>query len=378
MTNLDRLVDRVEKINRDPKYEELRTFWNSFYSLKQEQRTPVIVTSTMSFFAKNLGIDLISHYAKPESYVEDSLKIIRFQHEQIQDDRVKGPIIVNFGEAFESSLFGVKPVFKPDRDPLPGKPIIGDEADLDNLSYPDFYEGGLMPLVHRTYEAAKKISKGRIPVVFERWDRGPWGLAAHLRGLSGLLEDTIRNPDLVHKMLRFLTESRKRWERKKEKFLGTKLQNACISDDEVDARMMSPKTYERFVYPYERDLANFYPKGIFYFHSCGNIAPFLDFITRIRGLRRIHISPATDFMRAVQKIDRRMVFHRRLDPANDLAFCDTHTMEIRIKEALRIGGGTAMEIDPGPVMNIPVEKVKTWIKIARKAIAAEPSRKAVP
>ncbi|MDH5795396.1 MAG: hypothetical protein OEZ24_04735, partial [Candidatus Bathyarchaeota archaeon] len=127
-----------------------------------------------------------------------------------------------------------------------------------------------------------------------------------------------------------------------------------------------------------RDLANFYPRGIFYFHSCGNITPFLDSIVRIRGLTRIHISPATDFEIAISKIDRRMVFHKRLDPVNDLAFCDAETMEKRTREVLRTGAGTFMEIDPGPVMDIAVEKVKTWINMARKVISVELSKKHVP
>jgi len=108
-----------------------KTFWNNFYSLRAHERTPIIVTLTMSFFAKNLGIDLISHYANPKKYVKDSLEIIRFQHEQIKDDTMKGPIEIAFGEAFESSLFGVNPVFKHDRDPWVGKHIIRDEGDID-------------------------------------------------------------------------------------------------------------------------------------------------------------------------------------------------------------------------------------------------------
>ncbi|NIQ05080.1 MAG: hypothetical protein GWO20_04925, partial [Candidatus Korarchaeota archaeon] len=92
----------------------------------------------MTFFAKNLNLDLVSHYEKPKRYIEDSLKILRFQHEEISDDRVLGGIVINFGEAFESSLFGQKPIFKHDADPIVGEPIIKSEEDFDNLQYPDF------------------------------------------------------------------------------------------------------------------------------------------------------------------------------------------------------------------------------------------------
>lgn len=365
--NIKKLIDKVEKINKDIKYEELNKFWNNFYSLNEDNRVPINITVTMAFFAKNLGMNLIEHYQNPIKYVEDSLKIIQFQDKEINDDKVKGPIVITFGEAFEASLFGVNPIFKHDVDPWLGQPIIKNEEDFDHLTYPDFYESGLMPMVHSIYETAEKIVVGRIPVIFERWDRSPWGLAVHLRGLGGLFKDTIYHPDLVHKLLKFLTESRMRWEREKEKFLGIRIENSRLSNDEVDGKTISPKIYENFAHPYERELANFYPKGISYFHSCGDITPFLDLIIRIRGLKRLHISPATDFNTAIAKIGRKMVFQKRLDPTI-LTFGDAQNIKKNILETLKIGEGTHMEIDPGPVMDVPVKKVKTWLKIARNIL----------
>jgi uroporphyrinogen-III decarboxylase len=367
MTNLNELVDRVEKINQQN--EDLRSFWKDFYDLKTENRTPIIVTLTMSFFAKNLGLDLVNHYEDPERYVEDSLRIISFQHSEINDDRAVGSIVITFGEAFEPSLFGVKPTFSHNRDPVPGKPIIRIEKDLGDLDYPDFYESGLMPQVHRTYEAAQEIVEGRIPVRFETWDRSPWGLAVHLRGLTELLKDTIRNPDFVHRLLKFLAESRMRWEGEKERFLDAKTRRSRISDDEVDAKLISLETYESFAYPYEKELADFYPEGIFYFHSCGDITPFLNPISKIRGLRRIHISPATNFKTALREMGRTIAYHKRMDPVNDLALCNAEKMQSKVEDVLRTGKDAFMELDPGPIMDIPAEKVKTWITSARRAIS---------
>ena len=366
---VERLIERVEKIGRDPKYKRLRQFWDTFYALKAGRKIPIVITFTMAFYAKNLGINLIEHYNKPAKYVEDSLKIICFLHKEILDDRVNGEIVINFGEPFESSLFGVEPVFRRDTDPWLGEPIIKKEEDLENLDYPDFYESGPMPKIHEIYETAKKMVRDKIPIRFERWDRGPWGLAAHLRGFRELKIDTYRNPDFVHKLLSFVTESRIRWEREKERFLGKKNERSSLGNDEVHARIISPKIYEDFVYPYEKKLADFYPQGIFYFHSCGDITPFLDTIARIRGLRRLHISPVTDFKAAVERFGRNIVFEKRLDPINDLGLCDAQTMETKIRGILEIGRQVFMEIDPGPIQNVSLEKIKTWINIARKAVS---------
>ena len=366
------LVESVEAVVNDPKYDELRTLWNDFYAFKETKCIPIRITLTMRFFAENLGINLVDHYLKPERYVKDSLRILSFQNEQIHDDRIIGGIVINFGEPFESSLFGSRPLFASDRDPMVGAPVVKTEDDLENLKYPDFYRSGLMPKILDVYEAAEKLVKGRIPVFFERWDRSPWGVAAHIRGLDELLKDTIRDPDFVHRLLAFVTESRMKWERERERFLGEKTERAFLSNDEVNAVVMGPKTYEAFAHPYERKLADFYSKGIFYFHSCGDITPFLDTIATIRGLRRLHISPATNFKTAIRKLGRRFAFHKRLDPARDLELCDEKTMKRRIEEVLKIGKETLMELDPGPIQDAPVQKIRQWIQLARDATKREP------
>jgi len=368
---LEMLVGKVAKIINDPKYEELRRFWNDFYALKEMNRIPIKVTLNMTFFAKALNIDLIDHYQKPEKYIENSLKILSFQHKEILDDRVIGGIVVTYGEAFESNLFGSKPFFKSGTDPWVGKPIIKTEEDLENLNYPDFYESGVMPKILKIYETAEKMLKGKIPVFFERWDRSPWGIAIHLRGFVELILDTFRNPDFAHELLKFIAESRMRWEREKERFLGAKIERAYLYNDEVNAQVISPEIYQVFAHPYEKKLADFYPKGIFYFHSCGDITPFLDTIATIRGLKKLHISPATNFTTAVCKLRRKFVFEKRMHPLHDLGLCDAKTMASKIREVLKVGRETFMELNPGPVQDESLEKIKTWVNVARKTIESE-------
>jgi uroporphyrinogen-III decarboxylase len=143
--------------------------------------------------------------------------------EILKNARAKEGILINFGEGFESSLFGSKPIFKSHTDPWVGEPIIRTEEDLENLNYPDFFESGLMPKILRLHETAEKMVKRKIPVFFERWNRSPWGISVHLRALNKLLIDTLRNPHFVHKLLSFIAESRMRWEREKATLLLQKI-----------------------------------------------------------------------------------------------------------------------------------------------------------
>ena len=374
-THNKKLINEVEKIINDTKYKDLKKFWNNFYELKETNKVPIKITLPMEFFAKNLNINLIDHYNKPDKYIEDSLKIINFQYKKIPDDRVLGGIVINFGESFESSIFGSKPIFKYDRDPWVGEPIIHKEMDLEDFHYPDFYESGPMPKIIEIYELAEKTFKGKIPVFFERWDRSPWGTAVHLRGLVNLFKDTVKNPDFAHKLLKFITESRIKWEQEKSKFLGVKIDKGSLHNDELHAQFISPTTYEVFGYPYEKKLSNFYSKGIFYFHSCGDITPFLNTIGSIRGLKKLHISPATDFRTAITKFGKNLVLEKRMHPIDDLLLCDEKSMKLKLEEVLYIGKDIFMELDPGPILDPSVERLQTWINIARKTIESCALRK---
>lgn len=368
---LTRLIEDVEGIVNDPRYDRLEKFWRDFYSFKKREIVPIKITNTMAFFSRNLDLNLVDHYFDPVQYLEDSLRIIRFQHEEIQDDRVLGGVVITFGEVFESSLFGAKPVFKEDSDPWMGESIIHTEEDLETLDYPDFYESGVMPQVIDIYETARRLVEGKIPVYFERWDRSPWDIAVHLRGLVELFKDTHHNPEFVHRLLDFITESRIRWEEERTKYLGTQARRGYIYNDGLNAQLISPETYDSFVKPYEDKLADFYPEGIFYYHSCGDITPFMKNIF-FRGLRKIQISSVTDFKEAIKILGGRYILQKRLDPVSDLLLFKENELQTKIQEILEIKGSTPIELDPGPVMDVPVIKIKNWLKTVRKTLGTTP------
>ena len=250
--------------------------------------------------------------------------------------------------------------------PIVPNPPIKTEEDLETLPYPDFYTSGLMPHVLEVHNTAEKLLKGRIPVFFERWDRGPWGIAIQLRGFTELIKDTLRRPEFVHKLLTFITEARMRWEREKERYLGTKAWQGSLADDEVTADLLSPRIYRTFAYPYERKLAEFYPNGIFYFHSCGDLTPFLDTIKTIPGVRRILISPHTDFNTAVNTFGNTVIYQKRMHPIDDVLRCPPTLMEHKLKNVLEIGKGQHLELDPGPIVEASTNTISEWINITRR------------
>ncbi len=59
---------------------------------------------------------------------------------------------------------------------------------------------------------------------------------------------------------------------------------------------------------------------------------------------------------------------------NDLELCDAPTMKKKIKNVLEKGRGSFMELDPGPIQNQALEKIKKWIKAARETATSTQSR----
>jgi uroporphyrinogen-III decarboxylase len=233
------------------------------------------------------------------------------------------------------------------------------------MNYPDFYQSGMMPKAIEFYEEICKIVKGRLEVVFPVFCRGPFSIAWALRGLQNCVVDMYRRPDFFQKMMTFITESRIRWEKERERYLGRRMRRAQLDNDEVDGDIISKQLYEKFIFPYEEKIARFYHNGIFYFHSCGNLSRLYDSILRLPGLARIEISPVSDLELATRTFSpRNIILHKRLDPRKDV-YVSANEMAANLRKIIQQCSAASVEIDACP-LDPPIEKIQEWIHIARK------------
>ncbi|MBS7609162.1 hypothetical protein KEJ19_01140, partial [Candidatus Bathyarchaeota archaeon] len=174
---------------------------------------------------------------------------------------------------------------------------------------------GLMPKVHRFHDAMRKIVGENLRIEYRPWTRGPWGVLVHMMGWQNSLLSLIKRPRLIEELLDFVTEARIVWEVDWSRFLGREVvASSSLSNDEVDAKVLSPKNYRELVLPREKRLAEFYREGISYFHSCGNIGPFLPAIKEIAGLRTVQISPWTSISIAKEVLGNSIVMERWIHP----------------------------------------------------------------
>lgn len=361
---LQELVAWVLKACEDPRYEEKRELWKQFSEGKEVGRIPITVFSRTYDWALELGFDLLRYYRDPEYYLETNLRILLYRYEKIHDDSILNPVVtIDFGAAFEPSLLGVGVIFRPDTTPWPAQPIVKDEGDLKSLRFPDVRRSGLMPRVHRFYDAMRAIVGEDLRIEYRPWTRGPWGVLVHMMGWQNALISLIRRRRVLEWLLDFVTEARMGWEVDWSRFLGKEVVgSSSLSNDEVDAKVLSPGNYRELVLPREARLAEFYREGISYFHSCGNIAPFLADIATLRGLRTVQVSPWTNVVVAKEILGERIAMERWIHP-EDLILDDVR-VRVKFERILEEGAGRRMAI----VCAGAVKDTVRWLRAVRPVL----------
>ncbi len=380
---INSLVREVVELSQIPRMVELRDFWERFYSLKEPWKVPVTVagsaweTSPFNFhgWSRLLNWNMLEVFEDPERYLRFMLEAMLYRFREFEDDAaLTSSIPISFGTVLESSLFGIEPIFCADTDPWPGtqsqgvKPIIQREEDLEGLEPPDFYKSGLMPRVHYFYQRIEELVGDQLEVVFPLFDRGPWGIACDLMGIKNIIVGVFRQPDFIHKLMDFIVESKIRLLRERERFLGVKEDLlAGLGNDEVNCDFISPRIYKEFIFPYEQKLVNAYSKGLFYYHSCGNLTPILKYVAKLKGLRLLHISPWTDFDRAVREV-KGVIFEKRLHPEQDILYSSPEQMRDKISSIMETGREAVLEIKASGLDRVPPETIKVWIKTAKESL----------
>jgi uroporphyrinogen-III decarboxylase len=377
-----KLVEEVEKLNKESRMVWLKDFWERFYSLEEPMKVPATASGclwntpfNLVRLSRILDTNLLDIFNDPEKYAKFMLEATLYKCKEFKEDAGLPSFDVTFGAALEPSIYGLKPIFTADTDPWTGtqsqgvQPPIQNEEDLDSLEYPDFYHSGLMPRVHHFYKRIKELTGNRLEVTFPSFDKGPWGIASDLVGIKDIVVATFRKPDFVHRVMDFVVESKTRLLRERARFLDIREKRLSLAEDEVNCDFISPRIYREFILPYEQKLANSFDEGVFYYHSCGNLTPILEEISELKGLRLLHVSPWTDLGKAVESIKgKRTILEKRMHCERDVLYCTPKEMKGKLSEIVNAGQDTTMEIKATSLDRVPPETIKAWLRASREVL----------
>jgi uroporphyrinogen-III decarboxylase len=365
------LIEKVRYLAGQPKNEVLAA--------------PLYVGIARPWFARYLGYDLTDYFHDPQLCVKAQLLAKIFKHEEISDDStITATIGVDYATALEASLFGVETVYRPGQEPSFGTPVLKSKSDLDRLELPDFYRSGLMPQVHQMYEEMREIVDGQLEVTFPSWPRGPWSVACMLRGFTEIYIDLLDDPGFIHRLMQFLVDAKIHYEKERAKFLGIEPKNVderwklvyadyrdvCPSDlynDEVDGALFSADVYSEFIFPYEKQIADFYG-GIRYYHSCGNLDNLIPQIAKLPGLKIMHIGAWTDLDKAIQHLPTGTTVQVVVHVQDDVMDTEPEHIRARINEIVHSCRDVPFMVCADTISSGSIDKVKDWIRITRETL----------
>jgi MtaA/CmuA family methyltransferase len=203
-------------------------------------------------------------------------------------------IIVDSGTHCSAETLGCKTHYSADKYPLTTTPVLHQLEDIRSLPMPD-------PRV--TYPACEMIECirrlrslcGEEAAVIATGDQGPFTLAALLLGMENWLlavQDLIQ-PDLIHEVLNFACRYTISYA------LALRSAGADVvrfGDSFGGTELVSPRMYDQWTYPYERQLIQAlkphgFPTSI---HICGNATPILERMIAT-GADMIEVDEKTNF-----------------------------------------------------------------------------------
>lgn len=202
-------------------------------------------TFILGFAAKTAGITVADVYAEPERSFNAQL-LTREKYGYDND-----PF---FGYAsYGAWEFGAKlrfPRGEYQQAPIvDGKLPVESEQDVDKLALPDVHTAGVLPL-------AKKFSglQAEHDMMASVVIGGSFTVAVNIAGEGRLCRWMIKKPDLVHRMLRLTTDHLvdviKAW----SVSFGEERVMPHIWEPAASNQIISPRLFEKFVLPYEKEL----------------------------------------------------------------------------------------------------------------------------
>lgn len=285
---------------------------------RKTDHIPFTIAPDNSFYLNALGYTMRDFYESPEKYLETQLRLELYHHEHFKDDfYFSDELYIWYSVATELSFFGTELLHFDYKEPWIKGALIHEYEDLDKMEFPDFYKSGVMPFFHRCYDVFREYAGNDLKVMFPEWVRGPFCTASHLRGVENLLMDTMLEPEFVHKTMRFIVDSNKHWNAERAKFLGEPLHSCKLWNDEIDGAMISADCYRDFIFPYEKELGEHYGE-VAYWHSCGNLDPFMEQIAQLPNLKMFHCGPWTDYRKAVALFGDKVALNICLHPSADV------------------------------------------------------------
>ncbi len=324
-----------ERVTGVLSYARNRERWLTTSEFKPVDWVPVYLVPTGALIAELAGAGLREYYHDVDTMIQAQRRFIERFH--LYDYTVDQGIIT------EASAFCN--IRWPEDDEPWVVPRIKNPRDMEDLEVPDVYRDGLMARAIEIYRMVKRKT-GSNPA----WPalRGPFTLAALIRGIPQLLTDVYRYPDLVHKLMETCTKTLEEWIDAQLKVSGHCTRN--LNDDVTG--FLSAELAEKFSFPYIRRLFKKLGRRGSIYHTDSDVMHQLDQIATCGAGTFGYFFGLMPLKDVKAKIGGKICLMGNVPPIEVLVRGSPQDVGKCVKEQISIGArGYGYAVSPGGVMN---------------------------
>ncbi len=332
------------------------------------RREPTDCVAAMPYMydiaAVTAGIPLLDFYTDPRTMVEAQLVL----HEKVGQD----VIAIGADNYYIAEGFGCVTTRSEDEIPSLEKPPLADINDVFDLEVPDPYKDGRMPVMLEGIRLARQAVGDEVAV--RSPGTGPFALASYLIGTQewlmeiALIEAGIEgaNEKAVLHALELTTEALIRFGKACWDAGADILHNG---DSLASCNVISPRTYERFAYPYQKRVFTAWAEhGVTrkLLHICGDSTKVLHLYADT-GADMVEIDNAVDMAVAKRLIGDRVAVVGNVHTVTELLQGTPESVAAsaqRCIEAAGYGGGFLLGSGCIVPRYAPLENVQAMVRVA--------------
>ncbi len=197
---------------------------------------------------------------------------------------------------------------------------------------------------------------------------GPMTLASFLLGLDKFLKALVRNPEEVHKLLRYVTRNVKRV----VDIFAVLDVGFSLADPIASTTMISPKMYAEFALPYTQEITSYIRQksgGRPSYHVCGNTKKIWDRVKDL-DIALFSIDNEMDIVEACRFFADCKAMAGNVDPVHIIAKGTKEQIEQEVKKCIEAGRQCRKGFVLTPGCNLPLtteeEKIDAFLDAGRK------------
>lgn len=328
--------------------------------MEKPDEVPVSLLTSARFFSRLYGVKVFRFFHDPRTMLDATLHTMK----RFPDIVFFPGLWADYGIVVEPSAFGSRIYWPENYVPYVRGQLLKDSRDIIGLEPPNPKTDGLMPFVLESIRYIQKHAPKNAKYLYAV-ARGPFQVAACIRGPTEFLVDMKLTPDIAQKLIDVCTETAIRWLKVQLELIDNPVGIFVLDDI---ASFLSPGLFEEFGLPAYKRIFSEFDGLLKVYHNDADSTHILDSLAQC-GFHVFNFSPAMDIGKVKQGIGQKVCLMGNVDPLDVMLRGRPDRVEEECKRCIRIGapgGGYILSLGGGPSMETPEENIEAMVKAAKK------------